>query len=297
LSPESKKFGFARSLQERLMMRNRYHFSLLNTQYRMKPDISQWPIARFYDAKVQDGENVKSPKYGSQSTLLLTGQPYVWVPVTGKEKKNTSGSTYNETEIDAVVSLILDFKKKAKVSNKNLASPDYLRILTFYKAQEQKLREKLEKYQLKVTVSTVDAGQGCEADIVILSFVRGAKGKMGFITDMQRLNVALTRAKYQLICVGDVRSIGEIEQRGGHFELIDMAQDATVRSYMANPPGPLPASPLKRKFSAQQMKKKNSSPAEKKPKQDGNQKKNGTKKKKNKKKKKVEEDTATKKKK
>jgi senataxin len=267
MSPEAKKFGFARSLQERLMSHNEYRFWLLDTQYRMKPCISQWPVAKFYESKVMDGDNVKSAEYGSKSTLLLEGHPYVWVPVIGEEKKDSSGSTYNEREVDAVVAMILALKKKHKVSDIwQLSSPDYLRVITFYKAQEQRLREKLTQFGLNIMVSTVDAGQGCEADIVILSFVRGSDGEMGFIKDMQRLNVALTRAKYQLVCVGDVQSMNQIEQRGGHLELLDMAKDATRRSYLANTPEPLPPPPptLEKKKMSPQVEKKPKQPEKKK---------------------------------
>ncbi|KAG7348919.1 DNA helicase [Nitzschia inconspicua] len=239
-SDEAKMFGFHRSLQERLMISNDYHFTLLDTQYRMKPAISHWPNAKFYDSKVQDGDNVKRSEYGSASKLLLEGEPYTWVPIMGKEAKDASGSTYNEREVEAVVSMILDMKTKHKLSDAWLASPDHVRIMTFYKAQESLLVETLKKYGLNVTVSTVDAGQGCEANIVILSFVRGTLGQMGFICDMQRLNVALTRAKYQLVCVGDVKAMAKLEKRTEHLQLIDMANDADVRADMADEPGKLP---------------------------------------------------------
>ncbi|KAG7348918.1 DNA helicase [Nitzschia inconspicua] len=242
-SDEAKMFGFHRSLQERLMISNDYHFTLLDTQYRMKPAISHWPNAKFYDSKVQDGDNVKRSEYGSASKLLLEGEPYTWVPIMGKEAKDASGSTYNEREVEAVVSMILDMKTKHKLSDAWLASPDHVRIMTFYKAQESLLVETLKKYGLNVTVSTVDAGQGCEANIVILSFVRGTLGQMGFICDMQRLNVALTRAKYQLVCVGDVKAMAKLEKRTEHLQLIDMANDADVRADMADEPGKLPPPP------------------------------------------------------
>jgi superfamily I DNA and/or RNA helicase len=223
------------------MFHNDYHYVLLDTQYRMKPAISLWPNAKFYDSEVNDGDNVKQSDYGSESMFFLEGQPYTWVQVVGKEEKNSEGSTHNKPEAEVVVSLVLDLKTKRKVPAVWLESPDNIRIITFYKAQESLLKTMLADYGLRVTVSTVDSAQGCEADIVILSVVRGTMGQMGFVQDMQRLNVALTRAKYQLVCVGDVRSIAEIESRNGHLELIDMAQDAAARSHLAKAPLPLPA--------------------------------------------------------
>lgn len=62
-----------------------------------------------------------------------------------------------------------------------------------------------------VEVSTVDASQGCEADVVILSFVRGSTARAGFLKEDRRINVALTRAKHQLICIGNVHGLQELE--------------------------------------------------------------------------------------
>ena len=66
-------------------------------------------------------------------------------------------------------------------------------------------------------VATVDSSQGCEADVVIVSFVRsssrrGIRGAAGFLADDRRINVALTRARHQLICVGDAS--GTLGERG-----------------------------------------------------------------------------------
>jgi superfamily I DNA and/or RNA helicase len=80
----------------------------------------------------------------------------------------------------------------------NRTNPDHLRIITFYAAQETLTRSKLADRGMKgVLVSTVDSAQGSEADIVILSFVRSEA--TGFLNDDRRINVALTRARFQLV--------------------------------------------------------------------------------------------------
>jgi len=151
-------------------------------------------------------------------------------------------STRNETEGEAVVALLLEMVEKYNLKNEWF-SPNRIRIITFYKAQEEYLRFKLKQYNLNVMVSTVDASQGCEADIVVLSFVRGTSGHMGFIKDIQRLNVAMTRAKFQLVCVGNVNAIAGLAERGGNFVLRAMAQDALVRFNIVPAPDPLPPPP------------------------------------------------------
>jgi superfamily I DNA and/or RNA helicase len=181
------------------------------------------------------------PLGANPKRMLLIGDPKQ-LPATVMSKEAT-GSTFNEQEVDAVVKLVLDFQTRHQVSNDWLASPDHLRIITFYKAQEDTLRFKLDQYHLNVTLSTVDAAQGCEADIVILSFVRGTSAFTGFIKDMQRLNVALTRARFQLVCVGNLKAIADLRKVGGNYELIEMARDALDRSHIVDHPGPLPPPP------------------------------------------------------
>jgi superfamily I DNA and/or RNA helicase len=240
-SPNAVKFGLTQSLQERLMYQNKFDFTLLDVQYRMRPEISQWPMAQFYDAKVQNGANVTHDTYRSEA-VLLTGDPYSWVRVAGEEQKNKKMSTLNESEGEAVVAILLEMVATYKLPN-GWFSPDRIRIITFYKAQEDYLRLKLRQYNLDVMVSTVDASQGCDADMVILSFVRGTSGHMGFLKDIQRLNVAMTRAKFQLVCVGNVDAIAGLAGTGGNLVLRAMAKDALTRSKIVPAPGPLPPPP------------------------------------------------------
>ena len=100
---------------------------------------------------------------------------------------------------------------KERGESESWHSPDKLRVITFYQAQASTIRSLLHRNGLGcVLVATVDSCQGCEADIIILSFVRSnkklrsAQSMLGFLLDDRRLNVSLTRARYQLICVGDI---------------------------------------------------------------------------------------------
>jgi len=266
-SPHAIKFGFAQSLQERLMYKNNIDYTILNVQYRMRPEISQWPVAEFYNSQVQDGVNVKEDFYQSDVSLL-TGNPYIWVQVSGQEQKDKKMSTFNESEAEAVVALLLDMVDRYNLED-GFFTPDRIRIITFYKAQQDYLRFKLKQYNLNVTVSTVDASQGCEADITVLSFVRGTSGHMGFIKDVQRLNVAMTRAKFQLVCVGNVDSIADLAERGGNLVLRGMAQDALARCQIVEPP-PLPPPPKRARQSkpvvSKTGKKKSKNPKKQRPK-------------------------------
>ena len=240
------------------MFGTRFDFTLLDTQYRMRPEISHWPMQQFYDGKVKDGENVKEAEYVS-STMLLSGTPYAWVQVVGVERKDKNQSTYNESEARAVVSLLLHLKKSEKFHG--WSAPDKMRIITGYKGQVDVLNSLLRQYGLgDITVSTVDSIQGGEADIVIFSCVRGSSGHMGFLKDKRRLNVALTRARHQRICVGNVHAIAALEVKGGNHLLRDLATDATARECIFSPPElpppPPPAPILPKKKKGKSTKKK-----------------------------------------
>jgi hypothetical protein len=112
-------------------------------------------------------------------------------------------------------------------------SPNMLRIITFYQGQVILLNRILaQKGYGNVLVATVDSSQGCEANLVIISFVRssttkkGVRAAAGFLADDRRINVALTRARHQLICVGDANgSLG----REGSSTLKNLVSDAKQR--------------------------------------------------------------------
>ena len=109
-----------------------------------------------------------------------------------------------------IVRTIRDSSSSFHNSKSPWDSPDRLRIITFYQGQVECIKKLLYRHGLgRVLVATVDSSQGCEADIVIVSFVRSnsrqgnAQYTTGFLTDDRRMNVALTRAKYQLVCIGN----------------------------------------------------------------------------------------------
>ena len=139
------------------------------------------------------------------------------------------------SEAEAVIAILLEIKRKHRLKN-DWFSPDRIRVITFYQAQVTCIRNLLGKYDLQdVIVSTLDATQGCEADIVVVSFVRGNSGSVGFLKDNRRLNVALTRAKFQLVCVGNLGALCGLDDVGGHLTLRDMALDANSRARVSIP--------------------------------------------------------------
>mmetsp|Transcript_12252 Transcript_12252/g.17090 ORF Transcript_12252/g.17090 Transcript_12252/m.17090 type:complete len:310 (+) Transcript_12252:1-930(+) len=221
--------------------------TMLDVQYRMKPSISQFPSKQFYEDAIQDGPNVKEPSYGDDDNTL----PYSFFHVEGKEQQMHGCSYFNRDEAMAVVQLVKSLREKATTPKQEASvqatpwnSPERIRIITFYQAQVVTLQRLLKQHGLGgVLVATVDSSQGCEADVVIVSFVRSnnnhsrnqgnSRASAGFLTDDRRLNVSLTRAKFQLICIGNVH--GTLSQSGS-LCLKAMVDDAKERKCVSDFP-------------------------------------------------------------
>ena len=137
---------------------------------------------------------------------METTRPFCFFQVNGKELQSHTGSYYNMEEAFALVTLLKAIRSRSpleKEKSPSWCSPDKIRVITFYSAQVVALRQVLRKEGLsRVLVATVDSSQGCEADLVVLSFVRTTGA--GFLRDDRRMNVALTRARHKLVCLGNV---------------------------------------------------------------------------------------------
>ncbi|XP_058200696.1 probable helicase MAGATAMA 3 [Rhododendron vialii] len=201
---QSAEFG--RSLFERLVILG-HKKHLLNVQYRMHPSISSFPNREFYESKILDGPNVKEQAH--ERRLLRGGMygSYSFINVSQGKEELDRHSTKNLVEV-AVVSEIV-----ASLFKESVASKQKLRVgcISPYKAQVFALQEKLgqtyntDSYpDFSVDVRSVDGFQGGEEDLIIISPVRcNGRGSVGFLSNRQRTNVALTRARHCLWILGD----------------------------------------------------------------------------------------------
>ena len=238
ISKKAAKFGLDRSLLERLMYDSNDNHIMLDVQYRMKPCISSFPNKRFYENKLHNGDNVKQSCYVGDVSIVDKSNHYTFVDIKGEDQRYSSGSYYNLFEAKAIVEILKQIRDASQFlgdRNSTSYSPwfsqEKVRIITFYQGQVLCIKRMLQSNGLgRVLVATVDSSQGCEADIVIVSFVRsnkkqGLRAKAGFLDDDRRINVALTRAKYQLICVGDISHLSTC----GVSTLKAMVEDAKER--------------------------------------------------------------------
>jgi senataxin len=189
---------------------------MLNEQYRMHPQISHFPRHIFYGGYLLDGPNVKSPDYGNPLRELVTHsfpsfQPFTIFDLDSKEERGGT-SLSNAAEAQLAVFLYHRLEEISRDPRVGLAK-SRIAVITPYAQQSSSLRRRFSEalgsnYTDFVEVNTVDAFQGREANIVIFSAVRAAGSHgIGFLADVRRMNVALTRAKHFLFVIARCKSI------------------------------------------------------------------------------------------
>ncbi|XP_035821093.1 uncharacterized protein [Zea mays] len=202
----SDSANFGRSVFERLSSLG-YSKHLLNIQYRMHPDISRFPVGTFYDGKLSDGPNVSHKDYNKMFLAGKLFRPYSFINIDGSHETNEmhGRSLKNSLEVDAVVMIVQSLLKETLSTRSKLS----IGVVCPYNAQVRAIQEKVgkpcRKYDyFSVKVKSVDGFQGAEEDIIIISTVRSnGAGTVGFLSNLQRTNVALTRAKHCLWIVGN----------------------------------------------------------------------------------------------
>ena len=112
LSQQAGRLGLDKSLHERLIWDCNHKHIMLDTQYRMRPEISRFPSANFYGGKIANGDNVAQDSYRRRSGETVAMLPYTFIQVRGAEQQTPSGSFKNEQEASAVVSLLGQLKDK-----------------------------------------------------------------------------------------------------------------------------------------------------------------------------------------
>jgi len=203
LNPEAQALSF--TLFERFLENYPEASYMLRIQYRMNEKIMMFPSIKFYDGKLIAHPSVRnitlSQIVGSEiRDPILDDTPVVFVDTCRmfKEKvKRGSFSKYNPREAEFVKKLVDKLIGSGVIKNA-------VGIITPYKDHEDYLKDKIPG----VEIHTVDGFQGREKEIIILSLVRSnQEQEIGFLNDLRRINVALTRAKRKLIIIGDAETL------------------------------------------------------------------------------------------
>jgi senataxin len=208
-SKVASRFQYEQSLFVRMQTSHPNDIHLLDTQYRMHPDISVFPSTTFYNGRLLDGPDMAQQRQRPwHGTSLLS--PYRFFDVRGQHQAAPRGhSLINLAEIDVAMQLyerlITDFG--------NLGLESKIGIITPYKSQLSELKNRFsnrygDTILETVEFNTTDAFQGRESEVIIFSCVRASSsGNIGFLQDIRRMNVGLTRAKSSLWVLGNSESL------------------------------------------------------------------------------------------
>lgn len=212
-SREALQGGLIKTLFERCIKLKEVS-SLLTLQYRMHHTIMQFSNNYFYNNKLEADATVKDTLISYNEEDHLLNSPLEFIDTAGcgfEEKQNPETlSSYNSDEANILwkhLSQLVDqYYKTFGVTE----FPLTIGIITPYKQQQENLIEQLnelitdEQLKKKIQIKTIDGFQGEERDIIYISFVRSNReGEIGFLSDVRRTNVAITRAKKKLIMIGD----------------------------------------------------------------------------------------------
>jgi len=191
--------GFRQSLFERLVVMHVPPY-VLSIQYRMHPAIAAYPSMAFYDSQIRTGIESKHrpPPKGFQ--WPSTEFPIAFCHVRGTEEKR--GNSYvNLAEVVRVESVLRALLKPGDLQQHDIG------IISPYAGQVLNIKQLLQGIRTDrvglVEVASVDGFQGREKEVIIVSTTRANdEGDLGFVKDVRRMNVTLTRAKRGVVVVG-----------------------------------------------------------------------------------------------
>ena len=222
------KAGLGKTLMERIVENHPEAVTLLKMQYRMNEEIMRFSSDWFYGNQVESAPEVKN------RSILDFDIPMTWVDTSKfaedqeapdaaaapapaalfrEEFVGESFGRVNRAEAElTLMALELYFTKIGK--QRILEERIDVGIISPYRAQVQHLRQLLRKreffkpFRSLISVNTVDGFQGQERDIILISLVRANdEGQIGFLRDLRRMNVAITRARMKLIIMGDASTM------------------------------------------------------------------------------------------
>lgn len=208
---KAARAGLSQSLFERLVVLGIRPFRL-EVQYRMHPDLSRFPSNFFYEGSLQNGVCADERKLLKiDFPWPAPDKPMFFYVTQGQEEIAGSGTSYlNRTEASNVEKITTRFLRCG-------VKPEQIGVITPYEGQRAYLVQYMQyqgslhsKLYQEIEVASVDAFQGREKDIIIMSCVRSNEHQgIGFLNDPRRLNVALTRAKYGIIIIGNPKVLSK----------------------------------------------------------------------------------------
>lgn len=208
---EAARQGLEYTLMEKVAKTKPSTVSLLKVQYRMNEAIMKFPSQWFYNNELQAAPEV------SHRGILDWDSPISWVDTSEKEfKEEFVGESFGRINREEANLLLKELKAYIERIGGNHILEERIDfgLISPYKAQVQYLRNKIKQssflrpYRGLLTVNTVDGFQGQERDVIFISLVRANnEGQIGFLNDLRRMNVAITRARMKLVIFGDAMTM------------------------------------------------------------------------------------------
>lgn len=229
-SIEAAREGLSQTLFEKCIQQQPQTASMLQVQYRMHEDIMRFSSKYFYHDELIAHESV------ARHAILKSGDEGEPVPLLPIDFIDTAGCGFLEAQDKETLSRFNEEEAQLLIKHiekliRETGTEDWkytIGIITPYSAQVERLAklaeasEEISHIARYVTINTVDAFQGQERDIIAISFVRSNdKGEVGFLSDIRRTNVAMTRARKKLIMVGDSATLGT---HSFYVELLEYVQ-------------------------------------------------------------------------
>ncbi len=222
-SREAKQKGLAITLLEKCVEQFS-EVSFLNVQYRMNDKIMSFSNAQFYGDQLVAADEVAN-------WVLPKGdvQPVIFIDTAGagfeEEVNEETLSKFNSGEYFILREHFLNFVNTLAENDLEIPS---IGVITPYRAQIDHIKdelltdEKIEAYQEFITINTIDGFQGQERDVIYISLVRSnGNNEIGFLSDYRRMNVAMTRARKQLVIIGDSATVGNDEFYGEFIKYVE----------------------------------------------------------------------------
>ena len=209
------KAGLGKTLMERIVENHPDEVSLLKIQYRMNEQIMRFSSDWFYHGQVESAPSVRHrgildydiPIEWRQASIDDEGTP------PAEEFVGESFGRINKTEAQLTLDTLQRYFEKIG-KQRVLDERIDVGVISPYRAQVQYLRQQLRKreffkpFRHLISVNTVDGFQGQERDIIVISLVRSNdEGQIGFLRDLRRMNVAITRARMKLITMGNASTM------------------------------------------------------------------------------------------
>ena len=205
------KAGLGVTLMERIVETHPEAVTLLKIQYRMNDDIMRFSSNYFYDGQLESAPEVKF------RGILDLDRPMEWIDTSELDvKEEFVEESYGRiNKAEAVLTLDTLQQYFERISKQRLLDERIdIGIISPYRAQVQYLRHLLMKHEFfkpfrrQISINTVDGFQGQERDIIVISLVRSNdEGQIGFLRDLRRMNVAITRARMKVIILGSRQTL------------------------------------------------------------------------------------------